>query len=247
MLSAADEGILNVTQALKGANLWNNTLVLFTTDNGGPTETCAVQGSSNYPKRGGKCSCWEGGTTGDGFVSGPALETLGIAPGKLDSLFHVVDWLPTLASIVGATPSGKLLDGVNQWSTLQRQAKSARRELFIGYGIDLMKIWSGPAIRYQKWKLLEVGYRGPPDRHHNTTATFHLYNIEDDPSEQNDLAPSRPFLVAWLRGKLDQYKTTLTPLPEEDPSCPWHLTNITSFGPTWIPWCDRASRVVVYE
>jgi arylsulfatase A-like enzyme len=50
MLTAGDEGIGNVTQALKDAGLWEDTLVIFTTDNGGPTTTCAVQGSSNYPK-----------------------------------------------------------------------------------------------------------------------------------------------------------------------------------------------------
>ena len=63
MLTAADEGIGNVTQALKDNGLWDDTLFIFTTDNGGPTVACAVQGSSNYPKRGGKCSVWEGGTT----------------------------------------------------------------------------------------------------------------------------------------------------------------------------------------
>ena len=59
MLTAADEGIGNVTRALKARGMWENTVVVFTTDNGGPTETCAIQGSSNYPLRGGKCTIWE--------------------------------------------------------------------------------------------------------------------------------------------------------------------------------------------
>ena len=58
MLTAADEGIGNVTTALHDLGLWENTLVIFTTDNGGPTESCCIQGSSNYPKRGGKCTIW---------------------------------------------------------------------------------------------------------------------------------------------------------------------------------------------
>uniref|UniRef100_A0A7S4AU34 Sulfatase N-terminal domain-containing protein n=1 Tax=Pseudo-nitzschia australis TaxID=44445 RepID=A0A7S4AU34_9STRA len=76
MLTAADEGIGNLTKALKETGLWENTLLIVTTDNGGPTTVGCVQGSSNYPKRGGKCSLWEGGTTGDALVAGPALDNL---------------------------------------------------------------------------------------------------------------------------------------------------------------------------
>ncbi|VEU38094.1 unnamed protein product [Pseudo-nitzschia multistriata] len=76
MLTAADEGIGNLTASLKDHGLWENTLVVVTTDNGGPTTVGCVQGSSNFPKRGGKCSLWEGGTTGDALVGGPALEGL---------------------------------------------------------------------------------------------------------------------------------------------------------------------------
>ena len=70
--SVADDGIANVTRALQASGLWNKTLIIFTTDNGGPTTTCGVQGLSNYPRRGGKCSVRGGGTTGDGFLNGPA-------------------------------------------------------------------------------------------------------------------------------------------------------------------------------
>jgi len=77
MLSAADEGIGKVINALQQyPKLWNNTVIIFTTDNGGPTTVGCIQGSSNYPKRGGKCSVWEGGTTGDALLSGPALQRL---------------------------------------------------------------------------------------------------------------------------------------------------------------------------
>lgn len=58
MLTAADEGVGKVVQALKDQSMWENTMVIFTTDNGGPTESCCVQGSSNYPKKGGKCTVW---------------------------------------------------------------------------------------------------------------------------------------------------------------------------------------------
>lgn len=84
MLTAVDEGIGNITKMIKNdyPDIWDNLLIVFTTDNGGPTEICAVQGSSNGPKRGGKCTIWEGGTTGDGFVSGPYLTKLLEEEGK---------------------------------------------------------------------------------------------------------------------------------------------------------------------
>ena len=92
MLTAADEGIGNVTAALKSIGLWEDTLVIFTTDNGGPVYAGCPQGSSNYPKRGGKASVWEGGITGDAFLSGPALSRFaGIKPNtRFPHLFHVV-------------------------------------------------------------------------------------------------------------------------------------------------------------
>jgi arylsulfatase B len=142
MLTATDESIANVTRALQEHGLWDNTLVVLTTDNGGPTAVCAVQGSSNKPpRRGGKCTVWEGGTTGDALVSGPVWTRLLTAvpsngansrqrqnhershnsmPGQkvYPHLFHAVDWLPTLAALTGAKPQGKPLDGVNQLDAL---------------------------------------------------------------------------------------------------------------------------------
>jgi len=235
MLSAADEGIGNVPAALKEEGLWDDTLVVFTTDNGGPTDICSAQGSSNGKRRGGKCTVWEGGTTGDGLIGGPALSKLvsasanddddedvaamsgnkinGVSESSGDNIvdyaigrnrrvatsartsekkstntdnmlrfrgiFHVVDWLPTLAELVGVKPNGKNpLDGVSQLSGLLRAAANrdgaeadessfARQEVFVGYapvGTGSGTEWYGPAIRYRNWKLVQGG-SGGPDRH----------------------------------------------------------------------------------
>lgn len=72
MLAALDEGVGNVTAALRGKKMWDNTFLAFTADNGGPTDMCMKQGSTNAPYRGGKCSIWEGGTRAAAFVSGGA-------------------------------------------------------------------------------------------------------------------------------------------------------------------------------
>jgi arylsulfatase A-like enzyme len=260
MLSAADESIRNVTNALKKHGMWNETLIVFTTDNGGPTEICSVQGSSNYPKRGGKCTVWEGGTTGDGFVSGGALKHLGIRGGvHLQSLFHCVDWLPTLAQITGATPNGKPLDGVDQLDSLRDVRISTRREIFVGYGISdsdpsnvsgdgYAQRWTGRAIRWKGYKLLQSNWhwgRGPSQN--LTNAKYALFNLNEDPSETTDIAKANPMLAQILRKKLLLYADELVPIPSDNPRCPWHFTNTSPFAPTWIPWCEGAKQVVVYQ
>jgi arylsulfatase B len=253
MLTAADEGIGNVTKALQDAGMWEDTLVIFTTDNGGPTTTCAVQGSSNYPRRGGKCSVWEGGTQGDGFISGPALKMLGFdtgGPRRLSNLFHVVDWLPTVAEMIGVSPSGrKPLDGKSQWQAIRRDDVSVRNEVFVGYTHnDETDEWYGPAIRYQNWKLVQ-GTSGGPDQYDQhargnpknpqeggiANATYLLYDLDTDKEEVYNLAPLFPHLVKDLRYKLQEYQRTyIPPQPastEECPSCPGPVA--TFMGPTW--------------
>lgn len=268
MLSAADESIGNVTKALQDAGMWENTLVVFTTDNGGPTAVCAAQGSSNYPKRGGKCTVYEGGTTGDGFVSGPAWNKVARSRKKeysetlelYSKVFHVVDWLPTLARMTGATPNGKPLDGVNQWDSMLQREPSApppREEVFVGYAY-FGNQWYGPAIRYKHWKLIQ-GQSGGPETSHDlppgsflpapggAPGEYQLYDLQSDPSETQNIASSYPLIVQILQGKLIEYHASFVPPISNDPSCPFTgTTNTSTFGPTWLPWCEGSSELLVY-
>ena len=134
MLTALDEDVGRLVQSLKDEKMWENALLVFTSDNGAPTNN----GGSNAPYYGRKMEVKEGGVKVDGFISGgdEALQSIGIKKGTLSrSLFHIVDWLPTLASLVGAsTNATKNLDGVNQMSMLRGQEKSLlRKEVFDGY------------------------------------------------------------------------------------------------------------------
>jgi arylsulfatase B len=272
MLTAADEGIGQVVQALKDKGMWNDTVLVFTTDNGGPSEVCAIQGSSNYPKRGGKCTVYEGGTTGDGFITGPALTPQwGIPSGNnrtYPHLFHVVDWLPTLTAAVGNKPKGKPLDGVNHLDALKhnqylRNPKPPREEVFVGYtsyGRFHGLRWYGPAIRYQHWKLIQGSSGGPEDPNNvpngtqnpaeggSTSATYSLYDLSKDPEEKHDIAKENPVVLQLLQSKLREYqKNYVPPMPDSDPSCPFPgLTKDDIFGKVWTPWCDGAKEVVVY-
>ena len=272
MLTCADESIGNVTAALQQKNLWKDTLVVVTTDNGGPTDICAIQGSSNDPLRGGKCTLWEGGTVGDALMSGPALAKLGIQPQVYKNLFHVVDWLPTLAAMTQSKPSGKPLDGVSHFDAL-RQAPDdltkppPREELFVGYAVlpDTEKnVWYGPAIRWKHWKLIQGQSGGPdtpdqippgtstPAQGGNPSSPYLLYNLNDDPAEQVNVVHDNPVVFQILRKKLQQYQASFVPQPTENP---WNDTvcdfrgpvQTHEVGPTWLPWCKNSTQFVFYK
>ncbi|GFO11244.1 arylsulfatase b-like [Plakobranchus ocellatus] len=123
MVAAMDEGVGNLTNALKEAKLWDNTVFIFSTDNGGRPST----GGNNYPLRGEKKTLWEGGMHGVGFVAGGKLTQ----SGKVNRDFiHVSDWYPTLMTLAGSKVNESLgLDGFNQWETINDNAPSPRKTL----------------------------------------------------------------------------------------------------------------------
>lgn len=258
MLTAADDAIGDVIEAYKAAGLWNNTLVVFTTDNGGPTTIGCTQGSSNYPKRGGKCTLWEGGTTGDGFLSGPALQRLGVPTStRFPHLFHVVDWLPTLAEWVGVVPLNQVdLDGQSQVSSL-RNGHATRTELFVGFVDQEFSSgrhnWFGPSLRHLNWKIVQGDYAGPDEFNSHPIGTTHpmpgglanssylLFDLEQDPAESVNLADSYPNILKDMIYKLQLYQQSyVPPLINDGSDCPFTgFVNYTDVGPTWEPWCEH--------
>jgi len=119
MLSAVDEGIANVTAALARNGMLDETLLVFTADNGGPTTTGDGVGARNWPLRGGKHSIWEGGVRATAFVHGPPALLPSGGGAAYEGLMHGADWLPTLSSVAGYDLNQTLpLDGVDQWAAL---------------------------------------------------------------------------------------------------------------------------------
>ena len=150
MASFLDDGIGNVTKALKAHGLWNDTLIVFTADNGGPTNGNEGTESNNFPLRGGKNTLYEGGTRVNGIVRGAGIATTGYSS---VAKIHATDWLPTLVRaasgrnwtdfILPTEPAYLLGDGLDVWDALSTGAESARN-----------------------WVLLETHPRNATDRVH---------------------------------------------------------------------------------
>lgn len=235
MISALDEAVGNITAALKFRGFLENALVVFTTDNGGPT----YEAANNLPLRGAKTTLWEGGTKGAAFVYSENL--LKKTRYVNTEMIHAVDWFPTLLTLAGGTPDNKM-DGRNQWPALSQGAKSARQEFV--YNIDDIK--NNSAIRVGKYKLIQGSpgaFNGwtplPPLKEKSMDEIpfpdYQLFDIENDPGEHFDIADQYEDIVEVLKERLAFHRQTMVPAyypPVDKRGDP------ENFGGVWSPgWC----------
>ncbi|CAL1531381.1 unnamed protein product [Lymnaea stagnalis] len=253
MTSCMDEGVGNVTQALKDAGLWDNTIFIFSTDNGGEVNA----GGNNWPLRGYKHTLWEGGVRGIGFVTGPLVKQQGMVSKEL---MHVSDWFPTIADMVGAKVNSSLkLDGVSQWPMINQGKRSEREEIL--HNIDILEPLLGKrlfedtfdtrvraAIRVGDYKLITGNpgdgkwYPPPhllkfnqsfPDPRAPDDKNVWLFNVQEDPSEAVDLSNIYVGQVRRMLDRLQYYNSTAVPpqYPQSEPDCDPKL-----HGGYWGPW-----------
>uniref|UniRef100_A0A672MKG5 Arylsulfatase family member I n=1 Tax=Sinocyclocheilus grahami TaxID=75366 RepID=A0A672MKG5_SINGR len=113
MVSAVDQAVRNVTYALRKYGYYKNSVIIFSTDNGGQP----LFGGSNWPLRGRKGTYWEGGVRGIGFVHSPLLRR---RKRVSQALVHITDWYPTLVGLAGGNVSRMDgLDGYDMWETIK--------------------------------------------------------------------------------------------------------------------------------
>ena len=196
MLSAVDEAIGQITAALVDAGLRENTLLIFSSDNGGPAPGKATM---NTPLRAGKGTVYEGGIRVCAFVNWPGRIKAGIT---VNEPMHVVDWYPTLVKLAGAPVEQKLQpDGLDIWPVLTQGAKSPHDAILL--------VGNKPgvsAIRMGDWKLLlNASDKDAEDQvgDQKGTGEIELYNLADDISESKNLADAQPEKVKGMRTRLD--------------------------------------------
>ncbi len=215
MIASVDESVGRVLAVLDELKLAENTLVIFSSDNGGvggyTREGVPFKGiTDNAPLRGGKGMLYEGGIRVPFIFRWPGK----IAPGTVcDEPINSVDLYPTLLELARARPPAQYpLDGVSYLRLLTNggRGKLDRAALYwhfpgyLGAGRGSWRTTPAGAIRAGDWKLLEFFEDG----------RLELYNLKDDLGEKHNLAAQMPEKVKDLQGKLVAWRKAIrAPMP----------------------------------
>lgn len=188
LVGYVDEQIGQIVQKLKDEGVYDNTLIVFTSDNGPSSE-----GGGNSPwfdsarpyrseEGWGKRSMHEGGLRVPTIVAWPGK----VKPNtRADLMSGFQDWFPTLVAATGAAPEGK--DGLNLLPTLTGKGKQAQHDFLYWEFPDMGSM----AVRQGEWKMIVKNVRKAPE--------YFLYDLSVDPLEANNLAASNPDKVAELK------------------------------------------------
>ena len=198
-VSHLDYQIGRIIETLNRTGQRENTLIIVMSDNGGfpnysggqypAPDPALVNFSSNGPLRGAKGTPYEGGIRVPAFVNWPGT----LKPGATDAVVHVVDWLPTISSLIGYEPGKKPdWDGQNIWPMINGDLKGSDEPRLLYWNYWDIRV----ALRYGDWKIISPKENAP----------FELYNLAQDPYEKNDLAGSEPEQLKLLLSKLDETK-----------------------------------------
>ena len=215
VIEELDWSIGQILKTLKEAGIDDQTLVLFTSDNGpwvekhlaGKGGTDAYYGSAD-PLRGSKMMTWDGGLRVPCTVRWPGH----IPPGRVsDELVATMDILPTFAALAGAkVPDDRVIDGKNIWPVLSGQpgAKSPHEAFFFYCYTHLQAVRSG------KWKLVLPRPARPPwcgwsARMVDAVEELSLYDLEADIAEHRNVADKHPEVVARLMRLIEKAREDL--------------------------------------
>jgi len=193
-----DDSIGKILAALEKSGKAANTLVVFSSDNGGiPTAQNndkqypadgydpGPAGGSNVPLRGQKGEVYEGGIRPPTIARWPGK----LKPGKFTGVAHISDWMPTLCALAGYMPEKDMKwDGLNLWPHLTGAEPPKPRAIYIA-GANFKSF----AVRDGDWKLVLTG-----------ADKAELFDLASDPNETTDVAAKMPEKLAALRTQLEK-------------------------------------------
>lgn len=196
-VEAVDQNVGRLLDTLDRLQLTDNTLVIFTSDNGG-TNTYTP------PLRGGKGALYEGGIRVPLVVAGAGIKN----PGRtIDVPVASIDWYPTLLELAGIERPRQVLDGISLVPLLQGKPAITRDRLFWHFPCYVGRNGPASAVRDGNWKLLEFFEDG---------GRRELYDLAADPAEETDLSKSNPQKLRELATILDQWQSeTQAAIPTE--------------------------------
>lgn len=187
MVRALDDAVGRVLAELNAKGLADNTIVVFTSDNGGE------RFSDNWPFSGQKGELLEGGIRVPAIVRWPRR----VARGTTEQVAITMDWLPTLLDAAGATADPAYApDGQSLLSVLTADRSAHARTLYWRYGFNAQR-----ALRRGDLKYLKI------------RETEYLFDLAVDPRERANLAAVRPDTLAELRRNWEHWNEQMLPIP----------------------------------
>ena len=174
---------------LKELGIDENTIVIFTSDNGSRLQN---QGGSNGNLRGGKGQTWDGGQRVPCIIRWPGKINEGQ---QTDALSTTMDFLPSITKLIGGDLPSKKIDGIEMSDLFFSNENSSKRDSFLYYNEDELE-----AIRYKNWKL----HFKKEDKLINE-----LYDLDSDISEKVNLYSSHKEIVSKLSTLADEFRKSL--------------------------------------
>ena len=208
-----DWSVGQILNALKANDLDENTVVIFTSDNG-PWLSYGNHAGSALPFREGKGTAWEGGHREPFIIRYPN----GLKGGRnIDTPVMAIDILPTLAEITGSALPDRIIDGKSVWKLLIGDSKESPQEAYYFY----YRVNELHGVRYDKWKLYfphnyrtmegqQPGKDGlPGDYVYLDLKEIELYDLSVDLSETTNVAGNYPEVVKKIKQLADTMRNKL--------------------------------------
>jgi arylsulfatase A-like enzyme len=206
MITSLDDQVGRIVAELDKRGMRDNTLIIFSSDNGGPRNAVVASGAhskeerteggvkegslpaNNGNLRGGKGSLYEGGVRVPTIFNWPAK----LKPRVVNEPLHMVDIMPTALALAGATanPADKPLDGKDIWATVAEGKPSPHDDILVN-----VEAFRGAIIK-GKWKLVKIALL--PGR-------TELFDLAADPGEKNNVADQNADVVRDLESRLLAY------------------------------------------
>jgi arylsulfatase A-like enzyme len=202
MVESMDDAVGVLLDTLDRLKIAERTIIIFTSDNGGNmyNEIDDTTPTSNLPLRGGKATMFEGGTRVPGIIAWPGITTPG---SRSNTPVQSEDYYRTLLDgLALPIQAGQTFDGVSVLPALKGEAFQ-RGALFQFFPHSPgVPDWLPPAVSVHRdeWKLIRIFHGGEQNAHR-----YMLFNLREDTGEQNNLAASKPDLVAELDSLIDQF------------------------------------------
>ncbi len=205
VIEEIDWSVGEVVRALKKNKVDQNTVLIFTSDNG-PWHIFNTHGGSAGLLRGAKGGTFEGGMREPTVIWGPGI----VKPGVVTEMGATLDLLPTFCSLAGAkVPTDRILDGGDLSPVFKGKGVSPRKTVFFYRGTDIFAVRHGAFKAHFKTR---PEYGRSKITEHNPPL---LYNLDHDPSEKYDLSKKHPEVIESLKKIVEEHRKGVKEVPNQ--------------------------------